>query len=231
MSEHDQHRKRVYKRFLEEGLSNFEEHNAMEFLLFLAKSRGDTNSLAHTLINQFGSLANALDASVEELESVPGVGETCAVMLKFIPQMCGYYLDNKSKNICVLDSVEEIANFFMPKFFGKTEEAFYAVCVDDRRRILRCELISEGTSNAATVSVAKVISLTSRCHATGVVVAHNHPRGITLPSSSDITITSQLDQALKFIGVELIDHFIFTENEYLSFAKTSYLSATRNLTR
>ena len=85
MGEHDQHRKRVYNRFLREGLMGFEEHNAMEFLLFLAHARGDTNSLAHRVIRTFGSLSAALDAPYEELIKVPGIGPSSAAVLKFIP--------------------------------------------------------------------------------------------------------------------------------------------------
>ena len=73
MGEHNQHRQRVYNRFLREGLMGFEEHNAMEFLLFLAHARGDTNSLAHRVISTFGSLSAALDAPYEELVRVPGI--------------------------------------------------------------------------------------------------------------------------------------------------------------
>ena len=90
MGVHDDHRRRVYERFLREGLAGFEEHNAMEFLLFLARPRGDTNPLAHALIDRFGSLSAVLDAPIEELERVPGVGHSSAVVLKFIPQMCAY---------------------------------------------------------------------------------------------------------------------------------------------
>ena len=118
MGVHDDHRRRVYERFLREGLAGFEEHNAMEFLLFLARPRGDTNPLAHALIDRFGSLSAVLDAPIEELERVPGVGHSSAVALKFIPQMCAYYLENKTSHKVPLTSVEEASAFFMPKFFA-----------------------------------------------------------------------------------------------------------------
>ena len=137
MGVHDDHRRRVYERFLREGLAGFEEHNAMEFLLFLARPRGDTNPLAHALIDRFGSLSAVLDAPIEELERVPGVGHSSAVVLKFIPQMCAYYLENKTSHKVPLTSVEEASAFFMPKFFARTQEAFYMAAVDDRRVLLR----------------------------------------------------------------------------------------------
>lgn len=227
MSEHDHHRQRVYNRFLAEGLSGFEEHNAMEFLLFLARARGDTNSLAHSLVNHFGSLSKVLDAPIEELEKMPEVGHATAVVLKFIPQMCAYYLENKTQKNVALSSVQAVSDFLMPKFFAKTEEEFYLVCLDARRKMLRTTCISKGTGNATSVSVARIVAEVTKCNATGVVLAHNHPRGITLPSGNDIAVTREILKALRMIGVEVVDHLIFAENEYLSFADTSYLASIK----
>lgn len=228
MGEHDHHRQRVYRRFMEEGLENFEEHNAMEFLLFLAKARGDTNLLAHRLIDHFGSLANVLDASPEEMQQMAGVGYSTAVTLHFIPQMCAYYLENKLKKNITLCGAEEMAEYFRPKFFGKTQEIFYMAALDDRLRVLRCFEISRGISNATAVSIARMVSFATQCHATGVVMAHNHPRGLPLPSSSDIACTSEAYKALQTVEITLHDHIIFGDNEYMSFAQSGYLENIRN---
>lgn len=227
MGVHDDHRKRVYDRFLREGLAGFEEHNALEFLLFLARVRGDTNPLAHELIDRFGSLSAVLDAPVEELESVRGIGHTGAVVLKFIPQMCAYYLENKVSHKTPLDSVETVSSFFMPKFFARTQEAFFMAAVDDRRMLLRCVCISQGSANATAVSVSKIVSEALKCGATGVILAHNHPRGITLPSSSDLAVTREVYRALKLVNIQLLDHLIFNDNEYLSFAQGQYMDTIR----
>ena len=202
MGVHDDHRRRVYERFLREGLAGFEEHNAMEFLLFLARPRGDTNPLAHALIDS-------------------------AVVLKFIPQMCAYYLENKTSHKVPLTSVEEASAFFMPKFFARTQEAFYMAAVDDRRVLLRCVLISEGSANATAVSVAKVVSEALKCGATGVMLAHNHPRGITLPSSSDMAVTREIYRALRLVNIQLLEHLIFADNEFLSFVQSNYMDSIR----
>ena len=190
MGVHDDHRRRVYERFLREGLAGFEEHNAMEFLLFLARPRGDTNPLAHALIDRFGSLSAVLDAPIEELERVPGVGHSSAVVLKFIPQMCAYYLENKTSHKVPLTSVEEASAFFMPKFFARTQEAFYMAAVDDRRVLLRCVLIS-------------------------------------LPSSSDMAVTREIYRALRLVNIQLLEHLIFADNEFLSFVQSNYMDSIR----
>lgn len=230
MGMHDNHRRRVYERFLREGLDGFEEHNALEFLLFLARPRIDTNELAHVLIEEFGSLSGVLDAPVQDLKEIEGVGDTTAVVLKFIPQMCAYYMKNKKETAQkrkLLDSVQAVSEFFEPKFFGRTEEALYMAAVDDRRKLLRCVLISEGTANATSVRVAKIVSEALKCDATGVVLAHNHPRGLTLPSSDDMAVTQEVYHALRLVNIQLLDHLIFNESEYVSFAQTNYLENIR----
>jgi DNA repair protein RadC len=229
MGQHDQHRQRIYARFLTEGLAGFEEHTAMEFLLFLAFRRTNTNELAHLLIQKFGSLANVLDAPVEELAAVPGIGNTCAVVLKFIPEMCAYYLNNKVDAHAPLSSVEASAAFFMPKFFAKNTEELYVAALDDRRALLRCICMSEGISNSTNVNIAKIVSEALRCGATGVLLAHNHPRGIAAPSISDLSATNDIAQALKMVNIDLIDHLIFAQNDFISLAASGHLERFRSM--
>ncbi len=224
---HNNHRKRVYKRFLSEGLSGFEEHNALEFLLFLSKARGDTNALAHLLINEFGSLSDVLEADIDELMKIKGVGEVTAITLKFIPEMCAYYIENKRNKKQKLDNIEVVSEFFMPKFFGKTKECFYAAALDDKRNLLRCTLISEGSGNATSVSTSKIVAIATQCNATAVIIAHNHPRSATLPSSSDIICTQNIYAALKTVNITLLDHLIFYNDEFISFAQTNYMNTIK----
>ena len=228
MNEHERHRQRVYKRFLREGLAGFEEHNAMEFLLFLAHVRGDTNEIAHAVIDRFGSLSRALDAPYEDLITVKGIGPTSAVVLKFIPQMCAYYLENKTKKNEKLNSSERMADYLRPKFFGKTAEEFYMVALDEKSNILRCVQFSAGTGNATSVAASKIVAEAVKAEAAAVVLAHNHPRGSAMPSASDLCATRAVMNALETVGVTLLDHLIFTETEYLSFADSIYLQRIRD---
>ena len=216
MGEHDAHRQRVYERFLNEGLAHFAEHEALEFLLYLSRARGDTNGLAHRLIDRFGSLSLVLDAPIEELQQVSGVGKTTAVVLKFIPQMCGYYLNNRVDERIVLDSPEKVAEYLMPKFFGKTTECLCMVPMDDKRRPMGCIFLSEGIVNAAPVSIAQIVKEAVRTHASTVLIAHNHPRGLPLPSSDDIGTTIAISRALDVVNIWLTDHLIIADNDYCS---------------
>ncbi len=84
---HAGHRGRMRHRFLEEGLDGFQDHEVLEFLLFYAVPRRDVNDLAHMLLERFGTLAGVLDASDEELQTIPGIGPRVAHFLKLIPEV------------------------------------------------------------------------------------------------------------------------------------------------
>lgn len=220
MGEHDAHRQRMYRRFFSEGLSHFAEHEALEFLLYLAHARGDTNALAHRLIDRFGSLSLVLDAPEQELQEVPGIGPTSVAVLKFIPQMCAYYLNNRVDAKITLDTPESAFEYLMPKFFGKTHECLFLVPMDDRMRPLGCMLLSEGTANATSVLIPQIVAQAVRTHATNALLAHNHPRGLALPSPDDLNTTQKASRALGVVNIRLSDHIIVADNDYCSLRRT-----------
>ena len=111
--------------------------------------------------------------------------------------------------------------------FAKTAEEFYVAALDDRRTLLRFERLSYGTANTTSVSAAQVVEFAVRWRATGVILAHNHPRGVPLPSNSDLAVTKNLLQALSVVNIELVDHFIFCDADYLSFAGSNYMDSVK----
>ena len=92
------HRERVKRRFLTEDLESFEAHNALEFLLFYGLPRIDTNGIAHRLIDRFGSFSEVLEAPLDELASVDGVGDNAAIFLKLIHSTVKYYEDDVAEH-------------------------------------------------------------------------------------------------------------------------------------
>jgi len=89
---HEGHRKRLKERFLREGLDSFEQHQVLELLLFFSIPRKDTNELAHTLLNRYGSLSGVFEADPKDLATTPGIGENSAILLSLIPIFQGVIL-------------------------------------------------------------------------------------------------------------------------------------------
>lgn len=114
MSIHTGHRQRLKERFLKEGLDHFDEHQVLELLLFYCIPRIDTNPLAHALLERFGSLAQVLEAPVEELEKVPGIGSNAATFLSLTTAVGRYYLVNRSIQTVILPTIEKCGAYLVP---------------------------------------------------------------------------------------------------------------------
>lgn len=216
--EHDGHRKRLKARFVKSGLDDFEPHNVLELLLFYSIPRKDTNPLAHQLISRFGSLSGVFDAKPEELMKVEGITENTAVLISMIPQMARKYLEDKADAVNAIGGFKDIGMYLMPKFVGRTVETIMLASLDNKNKIISCNIVAEGETDRATLSKRKVMEEAMRVGATRVILAHNHPRGFAMPSSEDIYLTREIYALLASVGIELVDHIIFAEDDFVSLA-------------
>lgn len=147
MSVHDGHRERLKARYLEHGLDNFNDINVLELLLFYAIPRADTNLIAHELLNRFGSLSGVLEASIQELQNVSGIGENSALLLSLIPQVSRRYMIDKTKPQKKINSASAAGKYFMPIFMYERDEVLYMLCLDSQKCVICCQLISRGVVN------------------------------------------------------------------------------------
>lgn len=220
MSIHDGHRERLRKRFKDEGLDGFSEIQTLELALFYAISRKDTNPIAHALLDHFGSIAQVLEAPVEELQKVPGVGESTAVYLRMITELGRFYMVSRTTQTKVLTTLEQCAEYMLPFFFGRRVETVFLLCLDAKCKVLCCKEVAEGSVNAAGISVRKVVETALGANATSVVLAHNHPSGVAVPSGEDVQTTRRIAAALAAVDVHLVDHIVVADEDYVSMAQS-----------
>lgn len=216
MSIHDGHRQRLRQRFLEEGLDHFEEHQVLELLLFYCIPRQDTNQLAHNLLEHFGSFANVLEASPAELKKVPGVGDNAATFLTLVMEAGRYYQISRQSKQKILTSVDQCGDYLVPYFRGRTNETVFLLCMDAKCKVLCCKEVGEGSVNSASVPIRRIVQMALAVNATSVVLAHNHPSGLALPSDEDVQTTHQLATALNAVEIGLVDHIIVADEDYVS---------------
>lgn len=215
--EHAKHRERMRKRFLEHGLDNFADHEVLELLLFYAVPRGDVNPLAHRLLDEFGSLANVLEAETPDLCRVEGMGEKTAAFLHLLPPMFRRYQTSKIQGT-IYDSTDKIAEYLVKYYIGRPREQLSAVLLDNQCRLIRICDIAEGSATAVKINMRKLLQCVLQYNAADVVLAHNHPRGLCNPSRADIVQTSTIWEMLKNIDVRLVDHIIIAEERWISLA-------------
>ncbi|MBQ3491725.1 MAG: hypothetical protein IJA74_04150 [Oscillospiraceae bacterium] len=222
MSIHEGHRDRLKSRFRNEGLDNFDELYVLELLLFYCIPRKDTNPIAHRLLDRFGSLNGVLDATPEELEKVEGVNKSTSTFLSLIKQVGRYYQVKSAAPGEILRTVDQCGKYLVPYFFGRDTETVFLLCLDAKCKVLCCKKVGEGSVNSANVPVRRVVEIALGANATSVVLAHNHPTGLAIPSADDIQTTHRISAALDAVDITLVDHIVVSQDDFVSIVQSQY---------
>lgn len=222
---HEEHRKRVREEFLKVGINEATPpHKVLEMLLFFAIPRKDTNEIAHDLLDYFGgSIANVLEASPEELQEVKGIGPYAASLIALIIPLLRIYETEKQEKRLSFNNMEAVYKFLERKYFGYDKEVFAITCFNGRGEVCGFEILNKGDVASVNISTRQIIETVLHKKALCVVISHNHPNGVALPSSEDITLTQNISSALSHINVQLMDHVIFAGNDYVSMRQTNGL--------
>ena len=224
MGIHDGHREHMRQRYLAGGLEGFAEHEALELLLYSASPRRDTNPIAHALIERYGSLSAVFSAPVEDLKKVEGVGESAAVLLKLAPQLYRKARLSDAEQETVLSSVERVGAYLLERFAGEKNEVVYQLCLDRKGKLLACKKLGEGGVASADLDIRRLVENALLTGASSVVLAHNHPSGVALPSRDDYAATDRAKTALAVVGVALADHIIVADGDFVSMSDSGYLT-------
>jgi len=216
MSIHKDHRQRVKNRFLKEGLENFDDLHILELMLFYCVPRKDTNILAHNLLDRFGSLPNVMEATPDQLLKVEGIGDGVSTFIQFLREFARVCEIRRNQNIQIINSHADIQKCLQSKMDRQRNENVYIMCLDAKRKVLCIEKVGEGSVNSANVSVRKVVEVALAYNATSVILAHNHPGGVAIPSPEDLNATLYVAKALKTVEIELVDHVIIADGDCVS---------------
>lgn len=219
------HRQRLRDRFLKSGLDGFADYEVVELLLTLAIPRSDVKQPAKRLVSRFGNLRGILDASIEELRAVPGIGVVTPVALQIIRAAATLYLQQGGEGRDVLAEPDRLASFWRMRIGALTHEVFEVGYLDSGYRLLRdgIETLEEGTMDRAAVYPRRVVEAALRRRAFGVVLAHNHPNGTVAPTEQDKVLTRAIVLAAEAVSVRVVDHLIVSAQDAFSFRKAGLL--------
>ena len=183
---HDGHRKRMRERFRISGLEGFSEHEVLELILFYGRARGNVNDTAHALMDVFGSLPRVLEASPEQLMLIDGIGEESATLLSLILPLFRRYSDEVNQVRSKLDGRQVTLDYCRTMMAGYRREQFYVICLTADGSIICNRKVTEGTLSAVTAYPRLVLEAALNSNAHSVVLCHNHPGGVALPSEDDV---------------------------------------------
>lgn len=208
---HKEHRQRVKKKFRENGLGGCYDHNVLELILFYSIPRRDTNEIAHELINRFGSFANVLEASVEDLMEVDGVGLETATLLTLLPEVFSFYRGDKVKEKTLITTPEAAIEYLAPKFTRMDTEIFVVVYLNGASEVIKSTTITQGSTTSVFADTPNIVREALSLKAKGIIIAHCHCDGFPNFSDQDRFLTINLYNNCNNFDIALCDHIIFAE--------------------
>lgn len=226
---HGGHRQRLKAKVKKFGLNAFAEHEILELLLTYCIPRKDTNSLAHALINKFGSFARVLEADSVQLKEVEGIGEESALFLTTIHKIFEYYLSNRKtdgdKN--EINSPESSVKYFRNHFRIKNNETFVGLCLNGKGIIVDNFSLVGDSETKVDFTVEFLTKYLVRNAVKQLIIFHTHPHGEVEPSIEDDETTKRIIQLCVPFGVELNDHVIINNSKHYSYRANGKLDSIK----
>lgn len=210
------HRARLRTRLLSGGAEALADYEVLEYLLFAAIKQGDTKPVAKALIARFGSLAGVLNADPRALQSVKGVGETCAAALKSVALAARRMARVEVQQKPVLGSWQALLDYLTIDMAHLTVERVRVLYLNTQNRLVLDEHVGDGSIDEAAIHPREIIRQALDIGASALILVHNHPSGNPEPSRADIQITNRIAEAGRLLGIVVHDHIIIGREGHVS---------------
>ena len=202
------HRARLRGRLLENGGDALLDHELIEYLLILAIPRRDTKPLAKRLLHDFGGISGLLSADPVAIGRVEGVGDTAVAALKIVQAASLRMLRAKASEAPILASWQSLLDYLRADMAHILIERVRLLHLNGKNMLIRDEVIAQGSVDQAAVHVREVIGRAMQLGSSSIILVHNHPSGDPAPSRADITLTREIAEAGKRLGISVHDHVI-----------------------
>jgi DNA repair protein RadC len=176
--------------------------------------------LSRILLQHFGGLNPIFDTTLQDLSQFHGIGETKYAQLMAVKELGRRYISQHLKQEKIeLSNSKALLNFLKFELLSETQEVFAVLCLDVHLRKISFKKMFYGSLNSCEISINQLLRHAINQHASSIVIAHNHPFGMPLPSDADIELTQRISTACDLLEIRLIDHCIISPEVSYSFAE------------
>jgi DNA repair protein RadC len=199
------------------GAGNLSVQELLAIIMGRGISKESVLVTSQRLLDKFKTIYGISEATIEELQQIRGIGLAKACQIKAAFELASRWKDKSDKNPSAsISAPEDIYKELRFKARGKKKEYFWAVLLDTRNKIIKSVEISIGSLDSSIVHPRELFKEAISASASSIIIAHNHPSGNTQPSEEDIKLTKRLKEGGDIVGIEIIDHIILGEDQFLS---------------
>lgn len=218
---HCGHRKRLKNQFSADGGKALSDFTFLEYILFFCIPQGDTNPIAHRLLERFGSFDKVLEATKEELLKVSGIGEHTAQFLTSLLPVYSRYFERKSGEKFEYTELDKIREYLTGKYLNINVETAILLHFDSKGIFTNSFSLGSGDISHIEIDKREIAASVVRDKAVFSILVHNHPSGIVTPSTNDLKAVEDISAFLKMLSVTLVDNIIVTSTDFLAFSQNS----------
>jgi len=214
---------RPLERFMAQGIEALSEAELLAIVIRTGTRSATAVDVARKLLAlDPDGLRYLVNAEVEELAAVPGVGRVKAAQVKAALEI-GRRLAIRQGNRTSIRSPRDAEAVVSERLRYLEQEHFLVLLLNTKHHVLGVETVSVGGLSSSVVHPRDIFKSSIRRNAAAVILAHNHPSGDPTPSREDIAVTGRLVEAGKLLGIEVLDHIVVGDNRYISFREKSLL--------
>ncbi|WP_353683506.1 DNA repair protein RadC [Thermodesulfovibrio sp. 3907-1M] len=206
---------RPRERLLKHGAQNLTDAQLLAIILRTGSNGKTVMETAIELLNKFGGLKGIEEASINELQSVTGLGIAKIAQIKASFEL-GRRLLSQPAQEEVFNSASLVYNYLYPKLNGLKKEVFITLLLDTKLKLIKEIKVTEGILTQTLIHPREIFKEAVKESAYAVIVAHNHPSGDPDPSEQDVEITRKLKKASEILEISLLDHVIIGNGKYFS---------------
>ena len=198
-------------------------HSELVAILLRTGLKG-TNAveIGKQLLHKYGSLGALAQASLEDLQTVKGIGRDKAVTLAAAFALACKMAKELRQDAPVLDTPEAVANLMREDTRLRNVETFQILLLNTRRRLIDVAKIADGTLDTILVHPREVFKPAIAANAAAIILLHNHPSGEATPSEADIKVTRDLIRAGQLLKIEVCDHVVIGRPNFFSLKANGY---------
>lgn len=214
---------RPRERLIRQGAESLSNQELIAILLRTGTKQESVLHLANRVLTYFEQLHELKTATIEEMTAVKGIGEAKGVQLLAAIELGRRLAQQKTDGKFTVRSPKDAATFLMADMTSLKQENFVVLFMNVKNQVLHRQTIFIGSLNASIVHPREIFREAVKRSAASIICAHNHPSGNPSPSPEDIEVTKRLQEAGKIMGIELLDHVIIGDHQFISLKEKGYM--------